>query len=320
MEGSSEENAGRACGVDRPHNNPRACWRDILRGTWDNMGRHHLSIIAAGIAFYGLVALFPVIAVLISVWGLAFNPDIVEQQIRELAGALPPSAAAIVREQVNAVAARAGTQLSFAAVISLLIAFYASSLGVNALIEGLNIIYGEREQRGYFVRMLLAFLLTLALIVMMLATLALIVFVPMVLGQLGLGATAAVIAWLRWPLLAGMAIVGLSVIYRVAPSRSRPQLHGVSWGAVIATLFWVLGSIGFSMYVSDFGSYNRIYGSLGAVIVVLTWFWLSAFIILMGAQLNAEIERQTARASVGGKCRPRGPRSAKAAGTLEKTS
>jgi membrane protein len=284
------------------------------------MGRHHMSIIAAGIAFYGLVVLFPAIAVLISVWGLAFNPEIIEQQIRGLAGALPPSAAAIVKEQVNAVAARAATQLSFAAMLSLLIAFYASSLSVNSLIEGLNIIYGERERRGYLVRMLLAFLLTLALIVTMLATLALIVFLPVALGQIGVGSTAAVISWLRWPLLAGMAVVGLSMIYRVAPSHSRPQSQWVSWGAVIATFLWVLGSIGFSTYVSNFGSYDRIYGSLGAVIVVLTWFWLSAFIILMGAQLNAEIERETASASARNESRQSGLRSAEAVDMLGETN
>ncbi len=316
MADAQAEDKDRGRQADRPREIPKPGWRDILLRTWEQMGRDHVSLLAAGVAFYGLLALFPAIAVLIALWGLMFDPLIIEQQIQQITGALPEQAAALVTREARAVA-QSQTGHSIAAVAGFLFAFYTATLGVRSLIEGLNIIYGERERRGFLARNLLAILLTLALMITLLITLGLIVVVPILLNAVGLDATsAALIGWLRWPLLAGMAILGLGLLYHFAPSRSRPRYQWVSWGSVIATLLWIIGSIGFSVYVRNFASYNEVYGSLGAVIILLMWFWLSAFIILMGAELNSEIEHQTARDSTIGGRQQMGERGAYVADTL----
>ena len=310
---SAEEDRGRD--AERPRDIPKAGWRDILLRSKDEMARDHVSMIAAGVAFYGLLALFPAIAALISLWGLAFDPQAIEQQIEKLSGALPQQASEIIKEQAKRLAAGTGTGL--AAIGGLLLTLYSAAKGMKALNEGLNIIYDEEEKRGFVKLNLVAFLLTVAMIGMMVATLGAIVVLPALLGGLSLGSgVETLVVWLRWPLLALVAVIGLAVLYRFAPSRARPRWRWVSWGAVIATVVWVIGSIAFSLYVRNFGSYNETYGSLGAVIVLLLWFWLSAFIVLMGAELNSEIEHQTARDSTDDGRQPIGRRGAHVADTL----
>ena len=303
--------------AERPRDIPRAGWRDILLRTKDEITRDHVSMIAAGVAFYGLLALFPAIAALLSLWGLAFDPQTIEQQIEQVGGALPDQAAAIIEDQARRLASGTSTGTGLAAIGGLVLTLYSASKGMKALIEGLNIIYDEEEKRGFIKLNLIAFLLTLAMFVMMVVTLGAIVVLPALLGALGFGSVVeTLVVWLRWPLLALVAGAGLAVLYRLAPSRSRPQWQWVSWGAVIATVIWVIGSILFSVYVRNFGTYNETYGSLGAVIVLLLWFWLSAFVVLMGAELNSEIEHQTARDTTDDGHRPMGERGAHVADTV----
>ena len=185
------------------------------------------------------------------------------------------------------------------------------------MIEGLNIVYDEEETRGFVKRTLVTLILTIGLIAMMIVALGLIAVLPALLGNLGLGEVLRVVlAYARWPLLLVVALVGLAVLYRYAPSRKVAQWQWVSPGAVIATALWLIGSIAFSIYVSNFGSYNETYGALGAVVILLMWFWLSAFIVLLGAELNCEIERQTARDTTSGSSKPMGERGAYAADTV----
>lgn len=320
MDSTEAEDQARGRRAGSPWQIPKAGWRDILLRTKDEMSHDHVSLIAAGVAFYGLLALFPAIAVLISLWALMFDPQIIGQQIEMVSQALPEQAAAIIKEQAQAVARGAGTGVSIAAIIGLMFSLYTAATGVKSLIEGLNIIYGEQESRSFIMYNVVAFLLTIALVVIMLVTLGLIVVLPAVLSIFGQSDTMAMlINWLRWPLLAVVAILGLGIVYRFAPNRTNPRWQWVSVGAVIATVLWIIGSAGFSIYVSNFASYNEVYGSLGAVIVLLVWFWLSAFIVLMGAELNAEIEHQTARDSTVNGCQPMGERGAYVADTLGKT-
>ena len=279
--------------------------------TWRELGDDHVSMIAAGVGFYGLLAIFPAIAALISLWGLAFDPQQIEQQIESVSGFLPQDAAAIIKEQARAVASGAGGGVSLAAIGGILFALYSASKGMKALIEGLNIIYDEEEKRGFIKLNLLALGLTLAVIVAMIVALGLIVVVPIVLKFVGLGSVVAdLVSLLRWPILFAGALFVLAALYRHAPSRARPRWRWVSWGAAIATLIWVIGSIAFSIYVSNFGSYNETYGSIGAVIILLMWFWLSAFVVLLGAELNSEMEHQTERDSTTDRPQPRGRRGA----------
>ena len=317
MARSAADEEGRGRQAHRPREIPKPGWRDIALRTWTEMGRDHVSMIAAGVAFYGLLALFPAIAAMISLWGLMFDPMAIEQQIEQVSAALPQQAADIIKEQAKAVAANAGGGVGLAAIAGLLLTLYSTSKGIKSLIEGLNIIYDEEESRGFIKLNLTAFGLTLLMIVMMVGVLGLIVVLPVVLQGLGLGsAVETLIALLRWPLLALVALVALALLYRFAPSRATPRWRWVSWGAGVATVLWVVGSIAFSIYVSNFGSYNETYGSLGAVIVLLMWFWLSAFIVLMGAELNSEMEHQTAKDSTTGEPQPMGERGAHAADTV----
>ena len=321
MAGSASDETDRGRGADRPRDIPGPGWRDIAIRTWNEMSRDHVSMVAAGVAFYGLLALFPAIGAMISLWGLMFDPMAIEGQIEQVSAALPQQAADIIREQAKTVAEGAGTGVGLAAIAGLALALYSTSKGIKSLIEGLNIIYDEQESRGFIKLNLIAFGLTLLMIVMMVGVLGLIVVLPALLSGLGLGSTMqALVILLRWPLLALVAIVALALLYRFAPSRAQPRWRWVSWGAVVATVLWVVGSIAFSFYVRNFGSYNETYGSLGAVIVLLMWFWLSAFIVLMGAELNSEMEHQTKRDSTTGRWQPMGERGAHAADTVGRTS
>lgn len=303
--------------ADRPRDIPRPGWRNVLRRTWSGMSEDHVSMIAAGVAFYWLLAVFPAIAAMISAWGMVLDPETIQRQIEQITAALPEDAARLVTEQARSVAEGAGGGIGIAAIGGLLLTLYAATRGVKSLIEGLNIIYGEEESRGFLTLNLIAFGLTLLLLVMLIAALGMIVVLPVVVDWLGLGSTFGTLAsYLRWPLLAVVAVVGLAVVYRFGPSRTAPRWRWVGWGAVLATAVWVLGSVLFSVYVQNFGSYNETYGSIGAVVILLMWFWLTAFVVLMGAQLNAQMEHQTARDSTQGGHEPMGQRGARVADTV----
>jgi membrane protein len=303
--------------AERPQEIPKPGWRDILWRTKAEVSQDHVSMIAASIAFYGLLAIFPAIAAMISIWGLLFDPQQIAQQIESVSGALPEDAAGIVNDQAQAVAGGAGTGVSIAAVIGILLALYSASKGIQAMVEGLNIVYDEDEKRGFVKLTLVTLILTVGLIAMMIVALGLIAVLPALLGNLGLGEVLRVVlTYARWPLLLVVALIGLAILYRYAPSRETAQWQWVSPGAVLATVLWLIGSIVFSIYVRNFGSYNETYGSLGAVVILLMWFWLSAFIVLLGAEVNCEIERQTERDTTAGRPRPRGERGAYAADTV----
>ncbi|MCB2053199.1 MAG: YihY/virulence factor BrkB family protein [Geminicoccaceae bacterium] len=311
----NEEGRGRR--AETPRAIPKPGWYDIALRTKNEMSADHVSMVSAGVAFYGLLALFPAIAALVSIWGLVFDPQEVVRQIDQLRGILPEEAAAIVEDQATKVASGAGSAVSLAAIGGLALTLYSAAKGMKALIEGLNMIYDEEEKRGFFALNLTALLLTLGMLVVMIATLVMITVVPALLGHLGLGPMIeTLVTWLRWPILFVVMILALAVLYRFAPSRAKPRWRWVSPGAVIATVLWVAGSMAFSFYVRSFGSYNETYGSIGAVVILLMWFWLSALIVLMGAELNSEIEHQTGHDTTTGSPEPMGERGAHAADTL----
>jgi membrane protein len=304
------QQAERGRQADRPSQIPKSGWRGILLRTWRELGDDHVSLIAAAVAFYGLLALFPAIAALISIWALAFDPLQIEQQIGTLSALLPSDAATIVKEQTHKVAADVGG-LSVGAVVGILVALYGAAKGMKALIEGLNIIYDEQEERGFLRLNLVALGLMLIIIVAMIVAISAIIIVPILLNTIGLGPVAeTLLRLLRWPVLLGVALLVLAIVYGYGPSRAQARWRWVSWGAAVATAIWTLGSIAFSIYVQNFGSYNETYGSLGAVVILLMWFWLSAFIVLLGAELNSEMEHQTERDSTTGPPQPLGRRSA----------
>jgi membrane protein len=310
----SADKRGRA--AEAPQDIPKLGWRDVLVRAWSALDANRLTLVAAGVAFYSLSALFPGIAAAIAIWSLMFDPAEIERQIAAMGTLIPGDAAAIITNQVRQVTG-AGGALTLAAVFGLLVALVSSSAAVRALIKGLNIVYGESEKRGFVWLNLLVFAMTIGFIVMLLLALAVIAGIPVILAWIGLDMLSErLIVLLRWPLLFMAAVLGLAALYRYAPSREKAKWRWVSPGSLLATGLWVIGSIGFSQYVTHFGSYNETYGSLGAVIVLLMWLWLSAFILLLGAQITAESEHQTAKDTTRGPPQPIGKRGAYVADTL----
>lgn len=281
----------------RPSEIPARGWKDILLRVWQQQGEDNISIIAGGVAYYALLALFPAIAALVSLFGLIADPATIEAQIANLDGLMPPDALKILSDQARSVASAPSEGLGLGVIFGLLLTLWSASRGTNSLITALNIAYGEKERRNFFVLIALSYGLTLAALLFVITTLALIVAVPAAINLFGLNGTPVAIAagFVRWPILAIAVMFALGVLYRIAPCRRGAKWRWVSWGAVVATGLWLLGSAGFSLYVSNFGSYNETYGSVGAVVVLLLWFNVSAYVILLGAELNAEIEHQTAR-------------------------
>jgi membrane protein len=284
--------ADRGRSAERPGQLPAAGWRDILWRVKAEMAQDNLSLVAAGVAFYALLALFPAIAAVVSIYGLVADPQTVEQQLQSVSHILPQEARSIVEEQLKRVTASGSTALGLGAIVSLLLAIWSANKGTQSLITALNIVYDEDEKRGFIWLNLISLALTIGMFLFLIVCLAAIAALPALIGNLGLPEVVRQLAvWLRWPVLGVAFVAALAVLYRFAPSRDEPRWRWVSWGAVVVTVLWLIASGLFSWYVSNFGNYNETYGSLGAVAVLMMWFWLSALIVLLGAELNAEMER-----------------------------
>jgi membrane protein len=304
----------------RPQDIPAKGWRDILLRVKEELIKDKLSIVAAGVAFYALLAFFPALATLVFVYGLVADPGDVQQQLNTLADIMPEEVHTLLSEQLLRITTHSPTALSFAAIGGLLVTFWTATTGTKTLMEALNVAYDEEEKRSFLKLNGIALLLTLGAIVLGALTLTLIVALPALLGNVGLGATARTwLSLLPWPLLAVFIIVSLAVVYRYGPSRSQPYWQWVSWGAVAATVIWLVASMGFSFYVANFGNYNETYGSLGAVVILMMWLFISAYIVLLGAELNAEMEHQTKEDTTEKEPQPMGQRGAYVADTLGET-
>lgn len=266
---------------------------ELLRRVWHGLTGNHLSILAAGVAFYGFLSLFPGLVALVSLYGLIADPASVEQDLAALGGILPAAAADLLSNQLQSIA-RSGAGLSYAFALSVAFAWWSAASSMKVLMEALNIVYGETERRGLLRFNFQALLLTLGAMATMMLALVGVVVVPIVLQFLAeFGLHERIGAWLslaRWPILAAFILGGLAVLYRFGPSRARPCWRWISWGAVVTTALWLIGSALFSYYVSRFSSYDRMYGSLAAVVVLMLWLDLSAFLVILGAQLNAALE------------------------------
>ncbi len=312
-----QERYGRGREASRPQDIPASGWKDILWRVKDQIKKDRLSIIAAGVAFYGLLAIFPALIALVALYGLVFDPRQVQEQVSALSGVLPPDAAEILLRQLNDLTTRDSKALGFGAIGGLLLALWSASAGMRTLMEALNVAYNEEEQRGFFRFYGTALLLTLASILGTILAIVLVVAIPAVLTFLGLDDTLKwVISIAAWPILIVMMMIGLAVIFRYGPSRREPRWRWVSWGAFVATVLWIIGSLLFSFYVAKFGNYNETYGAVGAIVILLMWFLLSAYAVLIGAELNAEMERQTRKDTTEGGEKPLGQRGAYAADTV----
>jgi membrane protein len=303
--------------AERPSEIPARGWFAILKRVKAEVKEDNVSLLAAGVAFYAMLAIFPAIIAVVTIYGMVAEPQQVESQIREFAEGLPSGADTLLTEQLTNVTGAADRSLSIGLAASLLGVLWSVSGGVQGLVKGLNLVYDERETRGFLKLRGLSLLLSIGAIVVAVLALALIAVFPGFVDGLGLGRAGELAASIgRWVVLALLVLVVLAVVYRFAPDRANPRLRWVSWGAVVALVLWLLGSFGFSYYVDNFSKYNQTYGALAAVIILLLWLFLSAFVVLLGAELDAETERQTAKDTTTGPDRPLGERDAEVADTL----
>jgi membrane protein len=291
----ADRTSGEAAGRDaeRPSEIPPRGWFAVLKRVKAEVKDDNVPVLAAGVAFYAMLAIFPAIIAVVTVYGLVADPAQVESQVSEFAKSLPSGADQLLTGQLKSVTSAGRQSLSIGLAVSLLAVLWSVSGGVQGLVKGLNLVYDEKESRGFFKLRGLSLLLTLGAIVVAVVALALITVFPGVIDNFGLGQAGQLAASIvRWVVLALLVLVALAVLYRFAPDRANPRWRWVSWGAVVALVLWLLGSIGFSWYVDNFGKYNQTYGALAAVIILLLWLFLSAFVVLLGAELDAETERR----------------------------
>ncbi|WP_157973546.1 YihY/virulence factor BrkB family protein [Tropicimonas sp. IMCC34043] len=254
------------------------------------MNRAHLGLIAAGVAFYGLMAVFPAITALVTLWGLFANPDLVEVQLNEYRSMIPDSAFVMLRDQVHSIASGPKDVLGWAGALSLLTAIWATRAGVAAMIRGLEAAYGTPTRSGLH-GIVVALLLTIVLVGVALVSLATVVIAPIIVSSLPLGPyTGFIVNTLRWLVAITVVPIGIGLLYRMGPNHQSHHTRLFSLGSILATVFWVVASLAFSAYLERFGQFNKTYGSLGAVIAMLMWFYISAFVVLIGGTVNSHRE------------------------------
>ena len=298
--------------AEHPAKIPARGWRDILLRIKDQMDGNHLSITAAGIAYFAFLAIFPGLAALVSLYGLFSDPTAVQRQLSAVQTIIPFEAYAIIENQLHKIALQPPSSLSFGFIGGLLLTLFSANKGVMAMIEAMNIVYEEKETRGFIKLNLLSLFYTFVMTLTIAISIIIIVIAPAVLAFLPVpDMVEALVKYLPWPFLAAMIILLLNFTYCYFPNRRRAKWRWITYGSAVAALVWIVASILFSFYVSNFGDYNKTYGSVGAVVVLMIWFYISAFIVLLGGTLNAEMEHQTAVDSTRGRpSKPRGRRGA----------
>lgn len=311
----SEKQHGRF--AKSPKEIPQRGWIDILKRTNQQISSDNVSIISAGIAFYAFLAIFPAIAAIISIYGLIVDQSTVQQQLSSITEILPQQSSQLIRSQLNQIVSGSSTALSWGLVFSIILSIWSANRGTNALFQGINIAYDEKINRSFIKNTALTLLFTFLGIIVTIISMVLVIALPAIFDSIKLPQNLQfTIQLLRWILLASILMICLSALYRYAPDRKNPKWRWVSWGSVIATIIWIAGSLGFSYYVNNFSNYNATYGSLAAVVILLFWFYISSFIIIMGAELNSEIEHQTKIDSTVGKDKEMGHRGAHQADDL----
>jgi membrane protein len=308
---------GRGRSARHPLQIPWRGWMDILWRTFNEMQSDRLLSIAGGVAFFVLLAIFPGITALVSAYGLFFNASTITSHLSLLNDVVPANVLGIVTEQANRIAANSGRALSIGFVVGMLVSLWSAMSGVKAMIDALNVIYEQQEGRSFIKLNFEALIFTLAGFAAFLLTIAAVIVLPLLLSPIGFGsATETLTRILRWPVLLLVLLIGLAVLYRYGPYRRAARWQWVSVGSVFAAVTWIVASYLFSWYLASFSNYNATYGSLGAVVGVMIWLWISTIVVLLGAELNAEIEHQTARDTTVGGEKPLGARGAVMADTV----
>ncbi len=308
---------GRGRRARHPFQIPWAGWKDILWRTYSEMNSDRLLSIAGGVAFFVLFAIFPAITALVSAYGIFFNAADIGQNLSLMNDVVPSNVLNILREQATRIAAQSNRTLSIGVIAGILVTLWSAMGGVKAMIDALNVIYEQQERRNFFKLNFIALLFTLGGFAAFLLAIGAVIVLPLAFSTLGLGGDAGVlIQILRWPALLVVLLVGLAILYRYGPDRRAARWQWVSVGSVAASVVWIAASFLFSWYLAKFNTYNATYGSLGAVLAMMMWLWISSMVVLLGAELNAEIEHQTAQDSTVGEEKPLGERGAVMADTV----
>ncbi|MBO9709205.1 MAG: YihY/virulence factor BrkB family protein [Caulobacter sp.] len=310
----AEPKRGRA--AHHPHRIPWRGWRDILWRTGREIGEDRLPAVAGGVTFYTLLAIFPAIGAFVSLYGLFADVGAVEKQLQDMSTVFPASVVQIIGEQMTRLTVQGGAKLGLAFVVSLLLSIWSANASMKALFDGLNIAYDEDEKRHFVSKTALTYAFTFCGLLYAVVIASVLIAAPIAFRMLRLESIAFVWIPLRWLTVLAVTALAYAILYRFAPCRARPRWRWVSWGAVFGAGAWLVGSLGFSLYVNTFAHYDATYGPLGAVIAFMVWMWFSIMTVLVGAELNAEIEHQTAVDSTTGPEKPMGERGAAMADTV----
>jgi membrane protein len=295
----------------KPTEVPAKGWWQITRRGLKEFGADQMSLIAAGVAFKAFLAIVPTLIAAMLIYGLVTSPSEVQSQVSSFSSALPQSAQSLLKEQMTRLASQSKSGLSIGVIVSLLLALWSASSGTQNLMQAVNDAYDEQENRGFVKKKALALVLTIGAILFFAIAASLVAVFPAVASGLGLkGAALVGVQVLRWLVLLFVLAIALAILYRVAPNRDDPQFKWTSVGAAVAVVIWILASIGFSLYANYFSSYDKTYGSLAGVVVLLMWLWLSIIAVLLGAEINAEAEKQTVRDTTAGPEKALGERDA----------
>jgi membrane protein len=300
-----------------PSDIPAKGWKDILLRVYANISKHRVLALAAGMTYYSILAIFPAIAALVAMYGLFADPMTITKHLDQVGGFLPGGAIDVARDQLTRVASKGSHTLGWTFLIGLAASLWSANAAMKALFDTLNIVHGEEEKRGFVRLNAISRGFTLGGVAFILAALGSIVVVPVLLQYVGLSNAGGLLLRIgRWPAMYLILTLALAVIYRYAPSRETAQWRWITWGSAIAALLWIAVSGLFSWYAANFGKFNQTYGSLGAVIGFMTWLWLSAIVVLLGAEIDAEMEHQTTHDTTSGSPKRLGSRGAQVADTV----
>jgi membrane protein len=315
------EEQGRGRDAERPGQIPAAGLKDVFWRLFAAITEDRVMLIAAGVTYYLLLALFPAMAALVSIYGFVASPADIAERIAFMSSVMPADALNIFLDQLKSLASQPSSTLSLGLVAGLAIALWSANNGMKSLFEAMNVAYEETEKRSFLKLNAISLLFTFGGMVLVIVMIIAMGVVPAVIAFLRLEQWAEMIIRLaRWPLLVLLVGAAIAILYRFGPSRQPPKPRWLTWGTVFATVFWLIASVGVSFYLSNFADYNATYGTLGAMIGFMVWTWVSVIIVIIGAEINAELEHQTARDSTTGSPQPLGERGAYMADTVGKAS
>jgi membrane protein len=312
--------AGRGRLASAPSEIPPRGWKDILLRVFSNISDHRVLALAAGMTFYSLLAIFPALAALVAIYGLFSDPAAITAHLDQVSGFMPSGALDVARDQLMRVASKGNQTLGFTFAFGLAVSLWSANAAMKSLFDTLNIVYAEQEKRGFIKLNAISLSFTAAAVAFILVAIGAVAVLPIALEFVGFTSfTEILLRIARWPALFIVLTIALALIYRFGPSRAAPKLRWITWGSALSALLWLAASALFSFYAANFGNFNATYGSLGAVIGFMTWMWISAIAVLIGAELNAEMEHQTARDTTTGHPKPLGARGARMADTVGAT-